>query len=105
MNKPTKKSEHPYHHVIIGKDQKHVILCVCNFNGYGGYDMWKVDRLGHKRVHGFTMDSFFNDYWQDMVELEVIQNVYNVLDFYVEKKDNVVELQSSNDFTADDIPF
>jgi hypothetical protein len=102
--KPTIKSPYPYHHVIIGKDQKHVVLCIYNGNGDGGDDHWLVDAKGHKRCHGFNSGDFFADYWQDMVNTEVGRNVYEVLDFYVEKKDEENNVLDIN-YCSDDIPF
>ena len=109
MNSKTEKSKHPYHHIIIDSDQNGVTLCIYNGNGNGGYDHWYVDKLGHERAHGMKKGSFMQDYWQDYVDLKVIQNVYKVLDFYVKEEDNVVELQPTgsgmNNFCEDDIPF
>jgi hypothetical protein len=108
MNTQTVKSKHPYHHVIIGADQKFVTLCITNNNGEGGFDHWRVDETGHERISGIMGNHFMQDYWIDYVPSEVITNVYKVLDFYVkeEKMEEAEKLIAPySDFTADDIPF
>lgn len=103
----TKPSSHPYHHVLIDSKIDAVTLCVTSGEGDGSFDYWKVDKVGHERVRGIVGDHKMTDYWLDYTSLEVIQNVYKVLDFYVKLEDNVIELNKSNDlpFCSDDIPF
>ena len=113
MNSMTQPSKQPYHHVIIGKctedGKEFVTLCILNGNGYGGYDHWIVDKLDHERVSGIIGNHYFQDYWQDYVTLEVIQNIYTVLDFYVKVEDNVVDINTDittdSNFCEEDIPF
>ena len=103
----TKPSPYPYHHVLIDAKTDAVTLCISNGNGYGGYDHWRVDKIGHERVSGIIGEHYFTDYWMDATSTEVGRNIYNVLDFYVKTEDNVVELKKSNNlnFCSDDIPF
>jgi len=103
LNSITKKSNHPHHHVIIGKNQKYVTLCIYVDNDT--WDYWKIDSEGHVRVPNIEGNSFIKSYWQDYLELKNIQNIYKVLDFYVKKCENEYENDCSQDFTADDIPF
>ncbi len=115
MNTKTQKSKHPYHHIIIGQEQDHVTLCICNHDGKGGYDHWRVDKSGYSRVHGMSGNSFFQDYWIDYVDGKIIDNVYKVLDFYAnisynEEEDwpnqsEGISAMAGDTFIADDIPF
>lgn len=106
MNKPTVKDPHPYHHVIIEKGGNGVTVCVYKGDGYGGYDHWYVDSNGFKKVDSISGEHFFQDYWQDFASTEVCRNVYEMLNTYIEKKNNVVELKSVNTiYCSDDIPF
>jgi len=115
MNSMTQQSPHPYHHVFVGSGGEYATLAVLNGNGEGGYDHWKIDMVGHSRVHEIVRGSRMQGYWQDYVDLKVIQNIYKVLDFYVKEVDNVVELSRAEEiaqdlgytdnFCSDDIPF
>ena len=82
MNSVTQKSPYPYYDVVLDRKEEKVTLCVYNGNGYGEYDHWEISKNGHKRVHKLTKNGYKQDYWQDYVHLEIIQNVYKVLDFY-----------------------
>lgn len=114
MSAVTKKSSHPYYHVMIDANVEAVTLCVTDNGGFGGYDYWKVDKTGYKRVGGIEGKHHMTDYWHDSVgPLEIIQNVYKVLDFYAGIEDNYEEemeeacnnVENLVSFTADDIPF
>ena len=108
MNNMTEQSKHPYHHVFIGTNGKYATLAILNGNGEGGYDHWRIDMVGHSRITTITNASVMQDYWQDYVDLKVIQNIYKVLDFYVKEEDNVTELnayESEKNFCSDDVPF
>jgi hypothetical protein len=104
----TQQDSHPYHHVFVGNDGKYATLAILNGDGEGGYDHWKIDMVGFNRVHEIASGSVMQDYWQDYVDLTVIQKIYEVLDFYVKQEDNVVginDFQFDGSYCSDDVPF
>ena len=103
MNTPTLPSNHKWHYVYPASCGQKAILAIDDGKGEGGFDLYFVDKDGYKEVDELN-EVYPAHYWQDRLELKIIQNIYSVLDeiAFIGQESEIVNIKYDPN---DDIPF
>lgn len=106
MTAQTLPSPYPYYQVIVNKTSAYLIVHVDDSSTNYGYReyIYRVTKNGYEKTNKNPIGTP-EHYWQDMVDLKIIQYIYfDILDEYRENA-KVIDFAHAKKVFDDDIPF